>query len=47
MKKDYCKEYLTEKEINEMSKNGMIFGGHTITHPVLSKLTYKEIEKLN
>ena len=29
-----------------MSKNGMIFGGHTITHPVLSKkLTYKEIEK--
>lgn len=44
--KKYCKEfYLTEKEINEMSKNGMIFGGHTITHPVLSKLTYEEMEK--
>ena len=40
----YCKEfYLTEKEINEMSKNGMIFGGHTKSHRILSKLTPKEI----
>ena len=42
--KKFCDEfYLTEKEINEMSKNGMVFGGHTITHRVLSKLTNKEI----
>ena len=44
--KKYCKEfYLTEKQIKEMSKNGMVFGGHTISHPVLSKLNHDEMKK--
>lgn len=37
--KDY---YLTEGELYEMHKNGQVIGGHTITHPVLSKLSKKE-----
>lgn len=40
--------YLSKGEIEEMSNNGMIFGGHTHSHPLLSKLTkasqYKEIK---
>ena len=31
--------YLTKNEIREMSKNGMIIGGHTHSHPLLSKLS--------
>jgi peptidoglycan/xylan/chitin deacetylase (PgdA/CDA1 family) len=30
--------YLTEDEIREMHEDGQVIGGHTITHPVLSKL---------
>lgn len=40
--------YLSKAEIEEMSNNGMIFGGHTHSHPLLSKLTkatqYREIK---
>ncbi len=31
--------YLSFDEMKEMADNGMIMGGHTITHPALSKLT--------
>ena len=42
--KKYCNEfYLNEKEIKIMSKKGMVFGGHTVSHRVLSKLSKKEI----
>ena len=37
--------YLTEKEIKIMSNNGMVFGGHTISHRVISKLSKKEMYK--
>lgn len=35
--------YLTEKEIKIMANNGMVFGGHTISHRVISKLSKKEM----
>jgi peptidoglycan/xylan/chitin deacetylase (PgdA/CDA1 family) len=31
--------YMTQDELNEMHANGMVIGGHTVTHPVLSKLS--------
>jgi hypothetical protein len=31
--------YMSLDEINEMSENGMVIGSHTVSHPVLSKLT--------
>ena len=34
--------YLTVAEMKEMQQQGMIIGSHTATHPVLSKLTYRE-----
>ena len=34
--------YLKPQQIKEMQEMGMIIGSHTITHPVLSKLTYQE-----
>ncbi len=37
--------YLTKKQIKEMSESGMIFGSHSITHPVLSKLNYNAQKK--
>lgn len=39
--------HLTREEIKEMSQNGVTFGSHTLTHPILNqtptKLTKKEI----
>ena len=34
--------YLSIKEIQELSSNGNIIGSHTISHSVLSRLTYNE-----
>jgi peptidoglycan/xylan/chitin deacetylase (PgdA/CDA1 family) len=34
--------YLSKKEIIELQNNGNIIGSHTISHPVLSRLTYAE-----
>ena len=34
--------YLSIDQILEMHENGMIFGNHTLSHPYLSKLSYKE-----
>jgi hypothetical protein len=31
--------YMTWEELHEMHANGMVIGGHTMTHPVLSKLS--------
>ena len=39
--------YLTEKEIKIMSNNGMVFGGHTISHRVISKLSKRRCTKVN
>ena len=37
--------YMTQDQIKEMSDYGMIFGGHTKTHRVLSRLTPEEQHK--
>ena len=41
---DYCLEnfYCSEKQLAEMAQNGMIIGSHTVSHPVMSKLTVSE-----
>ena len=36
--------YLKINEIKEMENEGMIFGSHSVSHPVMSKLKYKEQE---
>lgn len=36
------KFYLTELQILEMHKEGMIIGSHTVNHPVMSRLSYQE-----
>jgi peptidoglycan/xylan/chitin deacetylase (PgdA/CDA1 family) len=37
--------YLTEDELCEMHENGQVIGGHTVSHPVLSKLDRQEQKK--
>ncbi|MDO8492719.1 MAG: polysaccharide deacetylase family protein [bacterium] len=37
--------YLSAEEIKKVAEAGMIVGAHTINHPVMSKLNYKEQEK--
>jgi peptidoglycan/xylan/chitin deacetylase (PgdA/CDA1 family) len=37
--------YLSPEEINEMHENGMFIGSHTVSHSVMSKLSFKEQEK--
>jgi peptidoglycan/xylan/chitin deacetylase (PgdA/CDA1 family) len=37
--------FLTWNEVIEMSKNGVEFGSHSLTHPDLTKLEKEEIEK--
>lgn len=37
--------YLSPSQIMEMSDYGMIIGNHTVNHPVMSKLSYKDQEK--
>ena len=37
--------YLNENQMIEMQQNGMLFGSHSKSHPVLSKLDYKNQEK--
>ena len=32
--------YISVKQIKKMSNNGMIFGSHTVNHPVMSKLSF-------
>jgi peptidoglycan/xylan/chitin deacetylase (PgdA/CDA1 family) len=39
---DITEFYLTEDEIREMHKSGHVIGGHTVSHPVLSKLTKED-----
>ena len=41
----YDKLYLTKGELREMEKYGSIIGSHTVTHPVLSTLTYEQQKK--
>lgn len=42
-KEQFCDDvYCNEKEIEEMIKGGMIIGGHTHSHRVLSRLSNKE-----
>jgi len=36
---------LSWKQIREMSKNSILFGGHTITHPILSKIPLNNAEE--
>ena len=31
-----------KKELKEMSQNGQLLGSHSVTHPVMSKLTFKD-----
>jgi len=38
------KECMTWNEVRQLSKEGIIFGSHTVTHPQLSNLTEAEIE---
>jgi peptidoglycan/xylan/chitin deacetylase (PgdA/CDA1 family) len=37
--------YMTKDEINKMYKSGMIIGSHSVTHPVMSKLKFKDQQK--
>jgi peptidoglycan/xylan/chitin deacetylase (PgdA/CDA1 family) len=37
--------YMTEAELAHMHYSGMVLGSHTVTHPVMSKLTIEEQEK--
>lgn len=39
------KFYLSEKEIKKMSKEGMVLGSHSNTHPLMSEMTKLEINK--
>ncbi len=39
---DVKKFYISKKELKEMSQNGHLMGSHTVTHPVMSKLTLKD-----
>jgi peptidoglycan/xylan/chitin deacetylase (PgdA/CDA1 family) len=39
------KECLTWDEVREMRKCGMQFGSHTVNHPRLAELSWKEIER--
>jgi peptidoglycan/xylan/chitin deacetylase (PgdA/CDA1 family) len=36
---------LSWEEVSEMSRDGVEFGAHTVTHPVLSKLTVEEARR--
>ena len=41
--KEFCRElYMSIEEMIEMIEEGMSFGGHTHTHPMLSRLTQEE-----
>ena len=41
--KEFCKEiYMSFEEMKEMMEEGMDFGGHAHTHPMLSRLTKEE-----
>ena len=37
--------FLNWKEVIEMTKNGVEFGSHTLTHPFLTKITRQQAEK--
>lgn len=37
--------YMTKQELAQMCYSGMVLGSHTVTHPVMSKLTIKEQSK--
>jgi len=37
--------YLSWDEVKKMAKNGVSFGCHTVTHPILSRLTKEEARK--
>jgi len=38
------KDHLNWQEVRELSKNGVIFGSHSVTHPQLSLMTKDDIE---
>ncbi len=39
------RDYLNWREVKEMAKHGITFGAHTVSHPHLSQLGYKEQKK--
>tara|TARA_Y100000591_G_C21833963_1_gene701371 strand:+ start:72 stop:995 length:924 start_codon:yes stop_codon:yes gene_type:complete len=39
------KFYLNEKEIKKMTKEGMVIGSHSVTHPLMSEMSNSEISK--
>ena len=39
---DVNKFYLSREKIKDMSRNGHVIGSHTVTHPVMSKLSREE-----
>ena len=44
--KGICQKYnLTWDEVREMSKNGITFGSHTVTHPKLSALSLEDAKR--
>lgn len=36
---------LSWEEVREMGNNGIVFGAHTVTHPILTKLPLKEAQR--
>lgn len=38
------KECLSWDETRELDRHGIVFGSHTVTHPILTKLPFEEIE---
>ncbi len=39
---DTARFYVSRDQLTAMSRNGMVIGSHTNSHPVMSKLTYEE-----
>ena len=37
--------YMGVSDLKKMSKNGMVIGGHSYSHPFLNKMTYKDIKE--
>ena len=38
------KECMRWEEVRELGRNGILFGSHTVTHPVLSRLGWDEVD---
>jgi peptidoglycan/xylan/chitin deacetylase (PgdA/CDA1 family) len=38
------KECMSWEEVRELARNGILFGSHTVTHPVLSNMRWDEVD---